>query len=129
MNAYILPGLEKREIRTHDICRMVEDYFGIERGLLMAKTRLRDIVIPRQIAMYLIRQHTPFTLSTIGHMFGKEHSTVVYACRMVRDIIAIKDPGYYKAIKELELSINNHISNRHDREEFDYPVEHSTGIF
>ena len=71
--------------------------------------RARDVVLPRQIAMYLIRELTPHSLPEIGVFFGRDHSTVLHAISKINESIE-KDP-------ELTLSIDQlrrHLSGLED---------------
>ncbi len=129
MNAYVLPGLDSKMINYSFIQKIVEDHFGLKQYTLTMKTRVQHIAIPRQIAMYFTRKYTPLSFIQIANAFNKNHATVIYACRQVQNIIDIGDIIYADHVAEIENTINNHISNRHDRKESDYPVEHSTGVF
>jgi chromosomal replication initiation ATPase DnaA len=51
---------------------------------LHRKNRDEEVVLPRQLAMYLAREHG-WTLTAIGRHFEKDHGTVIHACRVVRD--------------------------------------------
>ncbi|MDD5655604.1 MAG: helix-turn-helix domain-containing protein, partial [Candidatus Omnitrophica bacterium] len=68
--------------------KMVADNFGI--SLLDIKTRRRNknIVFPRQVAMYISRELTEFSLSEIGEFFGgKDHTTVLHAYNKIKEHI------------------------------------------
>lgn len=63
-------------------------YFGITNEMFLSKTRKREIVQARQIAMYLSRNLTKTSLSSIGAQIGgKDHATVLHACNTVSDLI------------------------------------------
>ena len=66
------------------------DYFKITRDMLLSKSRKRQIVQARQIAMYMSRNLIPScSLSTIGaELGGKDHATVLHACTTVSDLVA-----------------------------------------
>jgi len=56
--------------------------------MVKSKIRKREIVQARQISMYLAKSYTNSSLKSIGHFFGgRDHSTVIYACRTVEDLI------------------------------------------
>ena len=56
-------------------------YFGVKVDDLKSKARHKQIVVPRQIAMYLIREETDISLLRIGaELGGRDHSTVLHAC-------------------------------------------------
>jgi chromosomal replication initiator protein len=62
----------------------VAKYFHVKIHDLKSTTRSRNVALPRQIAMYLIRKYTGLGFKEIGHYFGgKDHSTVMHACKKV----------------------------------------------
>ena len=67
-----------------DIKSITAGYFNISVKDLISKNKKRVYSYPRQLAMYLARKHTDFSLKEIGFSFGpKDHSTVVYAIRRI----------------------------------------------
>lgn len=77
---------EERPITPDLIQKMVAEAFGLKAQELNAKRRTKEIAIPRQVAMYIARELTHLSLSDIGkHFGGKDHSTVIYACKQVED--------------------------------------------
>ena len=76
------------EISVPRIQDIVCNYFGIAPDVFMSKTRKREIVQARQIAMYLSRNHTKTSLASIGEQLGgKDHATVLHACSTVCDLM------------------------------------------
>lgn len=76
------------EISIPRIQEAVCNYFNISDEMFMSKTRKREIVQARQIAMYLSRNLTKTSLSSIGaQLGGKDHATVLHACNTVSDLI------------------------------------------
>ncbi|OGO10310.1 MAG: chromosomal replication initiator protein DnaA, partial [Chloroflexi bacterium RBG_13_60_9] len=72
---------KNRRIAPATIIDAVAGQFGIEREKLLGRERSRDIVLPRQVAMYLIREETNASLPEIGNaMGGRDHTTVMYGC-------------------------------------------------
>jgi chromosomal replication initiator protein len=77
-----------REISIDYIQKVVCDYFDIPLDVLNSKTRKREIVQARQLAMYFSKKHTKNSLATIGLQCGnKDHATVLHACRTVSNLI------------------------------------------
>jgi chromosomal replication initiator protein len=71
---------KKRSITPQRIVRAVADYYGVHLDLLRSSKRDRAIVVPRQIAMYLMREETDISLLRIGaELGGRDHSTVLHA--------------------------------------------------
>jgi chromosomal replication initiator protein len=70
----------KRSITPQRIVRAVADYYGVNLDQLRSSKRDRAIVVPRQIAMFLIREETDISLLRIGaELGGRDHSTVLHA--------------------------------------------------
>ncbi|WP_301049612.1 chromosomal replication initiator protein DnaA [Lactobacillus intestinalis] len=70
-----------RGLQISKIQEVVANYFQISTEELKGKKRVRQIVVPRQIAMYLSRELTNASLPKIGQEFGgKDHTTVMHAC-------------------------------------------------
>jgi chromosomal replication initiator protein len=71
------------------IVEKVSGYFRISRAQLYSSTRNRKVILPRQLGMYLTRRLTNLSLDKIGHHFGgRDHSTVLHACRKVETALA-----------------------------------------
>ena len=78
----------KVEISVNRIQSAVCSYFNITTDQFLSKTRKREIVQARQIAMYLSRNLTKTSLSSIGtQLGGKDHATVLHACNTVCDLM------------------------------------------
>jgi len=81
--------------------------FNIDVGALKGGCRSKDVVIPRQVAMFLVRQLTDWSLPAIGRAFGgRDHTTVLHACKCVAARIAA-DAAFAALIEELSQSIRS----------------------
>jgi len=77
-----------KEISMDFIQKLVCEYFEVPVDMVKSKVRKREIVQARQISMYLAKSHTKSSLKSIGAFFGgRDHSTVIYACQTVEDLI------------------------------------------
>ncbi|TAF63396.1 MAG: chromosomal replication initiator protein DnaA [Cytophagales bacterium] len=77
-----------REITVEDIQNEVAAYLGITVEDMKSKNRKKETVIARQIAMYLTKELTEFSLKSIGYHFGnRDHSTVIHAITCINDYI------------------------------------------
>ena len=77
-----------RDITIDYIQKVVCDYFDISVESIQSRTRKREIVQARQIAMYFSKQFTKAPLSLIGIRCGnKDHATVLHACKTVTNLI------------------------------------------
>ncbi len=94
-----------REISIDYIQKVVCDYFDITLDMINSKTRKREIVQARQLAMFFSKRHTKSSLATIGlHCGNKDHATVLHACRTVNNLIDT-DKQFRTYVEELEKKI------------------------
>ncbi len=78
----------KREVSIDYIQKVVCNYFDIGVELIQSKTRKREIVQARQVAMYFSKNLTKSSLATIGSQIGgKDHATVLHACKTVNNLM------------------------------------------
>ncbi|MEQ1732508.1 MAG: chromosomal replication initiator protein DnaA [Bacteroidia bacterium] len=95
-----------REVSIDYIQKVVCDYFDLEMETLKSKTRKREVVQARQIAMYFSKTMTKSSLATIGqHCGGKDHATVLHACRTVNNLMET-DKRFKSYIEEIDKKIN-----------------------
>lgn len=91
-----------REITVEYIQKMVCDYFSIPVEKMQSKTRKREIVQARQLAMYFSKNYTKSSLAAIGSKCGnKDHATVLHACKTVKNL-AETDKNFKKYVDEIE---------------------------
>ena len=76
----------ERLITIDNIKRQVSTYYNIRVTDLSSPRRTRSLARPRQIAMALAKELTQHSLPEIGHAFGKDHTTVLHACRKVAEL-------------------------------------------
>jgi len=80
---------QNRQISIDNIQKTVADYYHIKMADLLSKKRTRNLTRPRQTAMSLARELTTMSLPEIGTAFGgKDHSTVIHACKMIVNLRA-----------------------------------------
>jgi chromosomal replication initiator protein len=80
----VLYNPKKRMVTPERIAQAVSDYYGVEMEQLKGQKRDKAIVMPRQIAMYLMRAETDASLLRIGaELGGRDHSTVLHACEKI----------------------------------------------
>lgn len=95
-------GEQKTEITIDKVQAVVCEYFNISREMLLSKTRKRQIVQARQIAMYMSRNMINCSLSTIGsEIGGKDHATVLHACTTVSDLMST-DKTFKQYVTDIE---------------------------
>lgn len=97
------------DVSVDFIQKTVADYFKIELEALKGKVKKREIVVPRQVAMYFCKRYTQLTLSLIGENFGgRDHSTVIHALEMVEDLMKT-DPNFKNQVEDLGKKLKSRI--------------------
>ena len=95
-------GEQQNDVTIDKVQKVVCDYFNITRDALLSKTRKRQIVQARQIAMYMSRNLINCSLSTIGaEIGGKDHATVLHACTTVNDLMST-DKTFKQYVTDIE---------------------------
>lgn len=88
----VLGGID-RGPTVEQIQKIVSEYYRIKISDLVGRRRLRNLAVPRQIAMYLCRKHVKSSYPEIGNKFGgKDHSTVVHAFSKIQKILESDHP-------------------------------------
>jgi chromosomal replication initiator protein len=88
----VLYNPKKRQVTTERIAKAVADYYSIPMDVLKGQKRDRAIVVPRQVAMFLMREETDASLLRIGaELGGRDHSTVLHACGKITREVAVND--------------------------------------
>lgn len=83
---------KRRNIKASDVIHVVADSFGITDDQIIGRVRTQEIALPRQIAMYLLREEANISLPQIGDAIGgRDHTTVMYACQKVADLLESDD--------------------------------------
>ena len=77
----VLYNPKKRVVTPERITQAVADYYGVDPEILRGQRRDKSVVVPRHIAMFLMREETDVSLLRIGaELGGRDHSTVLHAC-------------------------------------------------
>lgn len=94
-----------KEVTVPYIQDLVAEHFKVSVDTLSGKTRKRSIVIARQLSMFLAKKLTDKSLKSIGEQFGgRDHSTVIYSCKTVQDLMET-DVVFKDTVIELEKKI------------------------
>ena len=98
------------EVGIDFIQKSVAEYFDVKLDELKAKTRKKDIVVARQVAMYFAKEYTKYSLKSIGYHFGgRDHSTVIHAVQAVHDL-RDSDKRFRASFEELEKKLKSKTS-------------------
>ena len=102
-----LHRVAKNEISIATIQKQVADFYNITQGDILGKKRVKQIVMPRQIAMYLSRELTDSSLPKIGNEFGgKDHTTVLHAIDKIEAELK-KDTDLQNDITKLKAKLRS----------------------
>ncbi|MBL5794172.1 chromosomal replication initiation protein DnaA [Heyndrickxia sporothermodurans] len=98
----IIPSSKPKVITIQDIQRTVGQEYNIKLEDFKAKKRTKSVAFPRQIAMYLSRELTDFSLPKIGEEFGgRDHTTVIHAHEKISKLL-LTDAQLEKSIQEIK---------------------------
>ena len=76
------------DLESDDVLNAVSKAFGVSNERLLGRERTRDVSLPRQIVMYLLREEAGVSLPQIGELIGgRDHTTVIYACEKVNNLM------------------------------------------
>ena len=96
--------IENKPITIEEIIAKVCEHYKMDESVLHTKSRKREIVQVRQVAMYLAKKHTDTSTSKIGYLIGKrDHATVIHACKIMKDLVEV-DKDMKAEIEEIEAS-------------------------
>ena len=95
-NNGIAPARSK--IKSYDeLLQAIADHFGIEKKALIGDDRKKEHMIPRQIAMYLLKNRMNYTYERIGNIFsGRNHSAALYSCKKLETILKKNQNLFYE---------------------------------
>ncbi|ANV82919.1 chromosomal replication initiation protein DnaA [Picosynechococcus sp. PCC 7003] len=105
------PTVEYAPAAPDVILQIAAEATGVSIEDLKGASRRREISTARQIAMYLMRQHTDLSLPRIGEMFGgKDHTTVMYSCDKIGQLLT-KNQKISQLVSQISDRINHHHQN------------------
>ena len=97
---HIIEDIEA-EVNVDFIQKAVAEFYHIPVDLLKAKTRKKEVVQARQVAMYFVKECTTHSLKSIGHHFGgRDHTTVIHSVQLVSDLVD-RDKTFRAQVLEL----------------------------
>ena len=101
--ADLLP--RRADIQVDEVIDLVAREYGLETERLIGRERTKEIALPRQVAMYLLREEANISLPKIGEALGgRDHTTVMYACDKIADLLETDD-RFRRQVVEIRQSI------------------------
>lgn len=97
-NGITLTKSKRNSTTSYDeLVSAVSDHFGIDKKSILGEERQKEYMIPRQVAMYLLKNKMNYTYERIGNIFsGRNHSAVLYSCRKLESILKKDQNLYYE---------------------------------
>jgi len=96
----------KKLISTKEVIKIVSDFYNIEEASIYEKTRRKDIIRPRQVVMYLLREDFSISFPSIGQKIGgRDHTTVIHSCEKIKNELKI-DSSLNQEINQLRALLN-----------------------
>lgn len=97
---------EDREVNIDTIQEIVSDYYDVSIADLKGKSRKKELVYPRQVAMYFAKELTDLSLKSIGYHFGgRDHSTVIHAIQTISDLME-QDDSVKDAVQKIRSTFS-----------------------
>lgn len=104
----IIPTSRPKMITIQDIQQRVGEFYGLKLEDFKARKRTKAVAFPRQIAMYIARELTDYSLPKIGEAFGgRDHTTVIHAHEKISQQLKT-DSELYKIVQNLTDKVKNH---------------------
>lgn len=80
----------KSALSPIDIVKIVANFYGISLERILSKERSKEVALPRQIAMYVLREEADCSLPQIGELLGnRDHTTVLYGCEKISELLDV----------------------------------------
>ena len=81
-------GSTKKAISVQEVVKTIANFYQVEEGSIYEKTRRKEVVRPRQVIMYLLREDFRISFPTIGEKLGgRDHTTVIHSCDKIKNDI------------------------------------------
>jgi chromosomal replication initiator protein len=78
----------KKNVSVKDVIRVVSDFYNIQENYIYEKTRKKEVVKPRQVIMYILREDLNISYPSIGEKLGgRDHTTVIHSCEKIKEDI------------------------------------------
>ena len=76
----------KKSISIPEVVRTISSFYGVEESSIYEKTRRKEVVRPRQVIMFLLREDFKISFPTIGDKLGgRDHTTVIHSCEKIKN--------------------------------------------
>ena len=91
----------KKALSIKEITKVVADFYNIDENHIYEKTRRKEVVKPRQLVMYILREDCRISFPLIGQKLGgRDHTTVIHSCDKIKKEI-LEDPNLLQEINQI----------------------------
>ncbi len=102
-----LLAIQARQVSVENIQKTTAEYYNIKMSDILSKRRSRSVARPRQMAMFLSKELTNYSLPEIGESFGgRDHTTVIHACKKINELRSFNldiEEDYRKLLRVLTI--------------------------
>ncbi len=102
-----LLAIQARQVSVENIQKITAEYYNIKLSDILSKRRSRSVARPRQMAMFLAKELTNYSLPEIGESFGgRDHTTVIHACKKINELRGFNldiEEDYRKLLRVLTI--------------------------
>ena len=100
-----LSNYEKKSVTIDNIIKTVSEYYGVEVSAINTRSRKREVVLVRQVAMFLAKKHLDMSTSKIGQYIGnRDHATVLHACKTITNL-AETNKQFRNELNEIDIAL------------------------
>ncbi|MEK7117239.1 MAG: helix-turn-helix domain-containing protein, partial [Patescibacteria group bacterium] len=83
---------QKKTLSYKEVVKIVSEFYKIDEESIYEKTRRKEVIKPRQIIMYILREDFSISYPSIGEkMGGRDHTTVIHSCEKIKKDIKLDD--------------------------------------
>ena len=76
----------KKTVSVQEVVKTIANFYGVEENSIYEKTRRKEVVRPRQVIMFFLREDFRISFPTIGDkMGGRDHTTVIHSCEKIKN--------------------------------------------
>ena len=98
---------EKKTITIDEIIKKVSEFYGVEPAAINTRSRKREVVLVRQVSMFLAKKYLDMSTSKIGQYVGdRDHATVLHACKTITNL-AETDKQFRSELNEIDMMLQS----------------------
>ena len=95
----------KKSVSVKDVIKQVAEFYSIDEDIIYKKTRIKEVVKPRQLIMYILREDFNVSYPTIGQKLGgRDHTTVIHSCDKIKNDLKI-DSVLMKEVEQIRAML------------------------